>query len=117
MYTYIHIQLFTGEGNTHPPCKVYHLDISGETHIEYYDQQVIKSCFVNHDKDEMTLLVEEMKTERNGILDEKPSSKNVKVYCWGLNDKGQLAGVKGSKVSFCLNSSKIVELYWFMVQQ
>ena len=47
-----------------------------------------------------------MRSEKNGVLGHKPSSKNVKVYCWGLNDKGQLAGVKGSKVCSC--SSVIV---------
>ena len=63
MFTYIHIQLFTGDGDNHPPCKIYHMDITGETHMEYYDQQIMRSCFVQHEKDDMTLMLDEVSEE------------------------------------------------------
>ena len=104
MYAFIVIQIIKGEGDSHPPCKIFHLDISGETHIQYYDQQIMKTCFVQSEKDDMLGLLEQAKSGKDGSLTQKPSSKHVKVYCWGLNDKGQLAGVKGSKVCISLFS-------------
>lgn len=32
----------------------------------------------------------------------------VQVYVWGLNDKDQLGGQKGSKVSFCVDTNEVL---------
>lgn len=43
--------------------------------------------------------------------DDPPSSDTqCKVYVWGLNDKEQLAGVKGSKVKCPVSSSALSQL-------
>ena len=46
-------------------------------------------------------------------LSRKPAShRESKVFVWGLNDKEQLGGLKGSKVKQTLSVLKICQILW-----
>lgn len=49
-------------------------------------------------KDDLREQVSSMKEQEHGFTRQKNVNKQVKAFCWGLNDKDQLGGLKGSKV-------------------
>ena len=84
---------------TNSPCKICHLNISGELKSKDYDQQIMNLICCEEKTETMRGKMDQVKVQEQGFYIQKNSSKQVKVFCWGLNDKDQLGGMKGSKVS------------------
>lgn len=88
-----------GDGSTESACKICHLSVSGERRRKDYDQLIMKMISSVERKDDMREQVSYMKEQEHGFTRQKNVNKQVKAFCWGLNDKDQLGGLKGSKVS------------------
>lgn len=74
----------------------------GEKQNEDYDQQIMKLFCCQKKPDDMRQKTNQVKIKEQGFFKQKSANKQVKVFCWGLNDKDQLGGMKGSKVSLLL---------------
>ena len=78
-------------------CKVCNLKLSGVRRSPDYVQQIL-SLFCTIDGDSRPASIQIMSRHPN-LMKSKTIGKKVQVFCWGLNDKDQLGGLKGSKVS------------------
>jgi len=63
--------------------------------------------FINKKQDYLSESYLKANTE---FLKCRASSKQVQVFCWGLNDKDQLGGLKGSKIKSAVVSDKLSAL-------
>lgn len=91
-----------GGGNA---CKIQHLSLSGHKKVKDYDEQIMAMFLVEND--EYASAFKQRKQEGETPWNACETTREVKVFVWGLNDKDQLGGFKGSKVmwSFELVSS------------
>lgn len=94
-------------------CRIHDLNIVGKRKQTDLDAMLFNASFLATDSDanEPTYA-----SSASGFLDEKVSktATNVegssRVYVWGLNDKEQLAGLKGSKVKIPMYSAILSNL-------
>jgi len=72
----------------------------GQRRRKDYDQLIMKMicCCERKDVVDDQELFSQMKQQHGGFIKQKNTNKQVKVFGWGLNDKDQLGGLKGSKV-------------------
>lgn len=104
-YTYIKLSIKVGDENA--PCKICHLEVFGEKQNEDYDQQIMKLFCCQKKPDDMRQKTNQVKIKEQGFFKQKSANKQVKVFCWGLNDKDQLGGMKGSKIKCPSVSEKL----------
>ncbi|KAG5682896.1 hypothetical protein PVAND_012214 [Polypedilum vanderplanki] len=96
-------------------CRIHDLYIVGKRKQTDIDAMLTNAAFLANDNDinEPTYA-----SSSSGFLDDKISSKTnlnrdegaSRVYVWGLNDKEQLAGLKGSKVKIPMYSAILSNL-------
>ena len=85
-------------------CKVHGLTILGRLRSDE-DDAAANFSFLASDREEE----EDEKVVSSSLKKKKKSATKeiqTNVFCWGLNDKDQLGGPKGSKVSFLFNIDK-----------
>ena len=72
----------------------------GQRRRKDYDQLIMKMICSSQKKDiaDNQELFLQIKQQHEGFIKQKNTNKQVKVFGWGLNDKDQLGGLKGSKV-------------------
>ena len=102
--------MFVGDGSTESRCKICHLNVTGQRRRKDYDQLIMKMICCVEKKDERQDQLMEIKKQHDGFVKQKNSNKHVKVFGWGLNDKDQLGGLKGSKVSLSLRQFFVKDL-------
>lgn len=89
-------------------CKVYGLIIFGRLRFDEDDVVVNFSFFVLDREEEEEEKVNSLfvKKKKKVIIKEI----QINVFCWGLNDKDQLGGFKGLKVSFVFIYKNCLEI-------
>lgn len=75
-------------------CRIHDLYVVGKRKQSDVDAMLKNAAFLANDSD----LSEQSYTTTANFLDDKIAAESSQVYVWGLNDKEQLAGLKGSKV-------------------
>ena len=92
------IQIFVGDGSTESSCKICHLSLTGQRRRKDYDQLIMKMICSVQKKSEIKDHFLQIKQQYDGFTKQKNTNKQIKIFGWGLNDKDQLGGLKGSKV-------------------
>ncbi|XP_044756400.1 E3 ubiquitin-protein ligase HERC2 [Coccinella septempunctata] len=87
-------------------CKVHGMSIVGMKKQAFGELRTSVSFLAN----DWDLAQEPAPTAAHGGLDNNGEASNCKVYVWGLNDKDQLGGMKGSKVKLPVYSDFLSEL-------
>lgn len=88
-------------------CKIHSLMITGKKRI-IHDELPVNVSFLASDYEE----IQEPKaiTSEPVVYPEVWSDSQTKVFVWGLNDKDQLGGLKGSKVKVPVYSEALTAL-------
>lgn len=73
--------------------------MTGQRRRKDYDQLIMKMICCVEKKNEIKEEFAEIKQQYDDFVKQKDTNKQVKVFGWGLNDKDQLGGLKGSKVT------------------
>ena len=100
LYSFVEIQIFVGDGSTESSCKICHLALTGQRRRKDYDQLIMKMICCVEKKNEVKEEFAQIKQQYDDFVKQKDTNKQVKVFGWGLNDKDQLGGLKGSKVTY-----------------
>lgn len=93
-------------------CKIHALTLIGRVYCSDYDMSTLAYSFLASDSDEPDILPStstmgglttsststKLCTRKNSAAVAQSSEVHTHVFCWGLNDKEQLGGPKGSKV-------------------
>lgn len=93
-------------------CKVHGLTILGRLRSDE-DDAAANFSFLASDREEE----EDEKVVSSSLKKKKKSATKeiqTNVFCWGLNDKDQLGGPKGSKVSFFYSRLKNITFLCFL---
>lgn len=91
-------------------CKVHGLNVIGRKKQTDLELMLTNAAFLASDSDSST---EPIFFTTSNYPDDKPNTSNEntsKVYVWGLNDKEQLGGLKGSKVKLPTFSQVLSQL-------
>ena len=97
IFSHIKIVMKNPDWTAKITCKICHLKLSGIRRSPDYDEQIL-SLFCTKEEDSRPASIQIMSRYPN-LMKSKATGKKVQVFCWGLNDKDQLGGLKGSKVS------------------
>ncbi|KAF7995498.1 hypothetical protein HCN44_006605 [Aphidius gifuensis] len=89
-------------------CKIHSLDIIGKKKL-FENQLATSVSFLASDWETVQ---EQMITQRNGNATGNTTNQyqHTAVYVWGLNDKDQLGGLKGSKIKLPVYSDVLTRL-------
>lgn len=108
-------------------CKIHSLNLHGRVYSDDYDISTLAYSFLASDSDEPDIIpgsggaLTSSTTSKHTANSRKASSAlqqsevYTHVFCWGLNDKEQLGGPKGSKVKLpvlndTLSSLKCIQI-------
>ncbi|XP_066913164.1 E3 ubiquitin-protein ligase HERC2-like, partial [Clytia hemisphaerica] len=111
LYSFVEIQIFVGDGSTESSCKICHLSLTGQRRRKDYDQLIMKMICSVQKKSEIKDHFLQIKQQYDGFTKQKNANKQIKIFGWGLNDKDQLGGLKGSKIKSPVLCSKMSSLH------
>lgn len=111
IFSHIKIVMKNPDWTAKITCKICHLKLSGIRRSPDYDEQIL-SLFCTKEEDSRPASIQIMSRHPN-LMKSKATGKKVQVFCWGLNDKDQLGGLKGSKVSIFFGRFIFVVTIWF----
>lgn len=102
-HRYIEIAILSCK-NSGIDCKVHGLTLQGRVYSDDLDLPTMAHSFLASDSDDTSIIPGGAVTSTTGPKSSTKKSSNIPrevhthVLCWGLNDKEQLGGPKGSKV-------------------
>ena len=91
--------------------------MTGQTKVKDYDQQILDMFIAKEEKETIEARTRRRELKEQDLYCAQSLTKDVVVFVWGLNDKDQLGGLKGSKVTLqtffvLLGERKAKGLYW-----